>query len=55
MTCFAPLLRWIVSRWSSPQMVLALDVTYLGSRFMICSVSVVYHRVQFGGGITYEL
>ena len=47
MACFAPLLGWIVSRWSSPQLVLALDVTYLGSRFMILSVSVVYQ----GGAI----
>lgn len=45
--CFAPLLRWIISRWSSPQLVLALDVTYLGSRFMILAVSVVYQ----GGAI----
>jgi hypothetical protein len=41
-TCFAPLLGWIVSQWSSPQIVLALDVTYLGSRFMVLAVSVVY-------------
>jgi len=35
-------MRWVVSRWSSPQIVLAMDATYLGSRFTILDVSVVY-------------
>jgi hypothetical protein len=41
-TCFAPLLGWILARWRGAQLVLALDVTYLGSRFMVLAVSVVY-------------
>jgi hypothetical protein len=45
--CFAPLLSWLLSYWTSQQVVLALDATYLGSRFMILAVSVVYK----GGGI----
>ena len=42
-TCFAPLLRWILSKFAADQrqLVLAFDVTYLGGRFRILSVSVV--------------
>ncbi len=40
-TCFAPLLRWILSLWSGRQLPLAIDVTNLGDRFHILCVSVV--------------
>jgi hypothetical protein len=42
-TCFAPLLRWIVRLWGNEnrQMVLVLDATTLGERWMILSISVV--------------
>jgi hypothetical protein len=42
-TCFAPLLRWIVRLWEQEtrQMVLVLDATTLGDRWIILSVSVV--------------
>jgi len=41
-TCFAPLLRWVLSFWSCPRLALALDVTNLGERFHILCVSVLY-------------
>lgn len=41
-SCFAPLLRWILSNWSSLQLALAIDATTLGSRFVILVVSVMY-------------
>lgn len=43
-TCFGPLLGWVLAHWppSQPQLALALDVTYLGGRFMVLAVSVVY-------------
>jgi hypothetical protein len=41
-TCFAPLLRWVLSFWSEPRLALALDVTNLGSRFHVLCVSVLY-------------
>ena len=42
-SCFAPLLKWVLSKFqgSSQQLVLALDATYLGERFVILAVSVV--------------
>ena len=43
-TCFAPLLRWVL-RWWDPdhrQLVLVLDATYLGDRFIVLAVSLVY-------------
>jgi len=40
--CFAPLLKWILSSWSSPRLVLALDPTTLGDRLHVLCVSVVY-------------
>jgi hypothetical protein len=42
-TCFAPLLRWIVSLWGNGnrQIVLVLDATTLGERWAILSISVV--------------
>lgn len=42
--CFAPLLSWILHYWQGKQLVLAMDATYLGSRFMILAVSVVYQQ-----------
>lgn len=41
--CFAPLLRWVLSKLPvhDKQVVLALDATYLGERFVILAVSVV--------------
>jgi hypothetical protein len=40
--CFTPLLRWILSYWSCPRLVLALDPTTLGERLHVLCVSVVY-------------
>ena len=42
-TCFAPLLKWVLSALSAQekQVVLALDATYLGDRFVVLAVSVV--------------
>lgn len=41
-TCFAPLLRWLLTELADEQAVLALDPTYLGNRFIILSISFVY-------------
>jgi hypothetical protein len=43
-TCFVPLLRWIVERWSSEEkrIALALDATLLGERLAVLAISVVY-------------
>ena len=41
-TCFAPLLRWVVTSWQGTQLALALDATSLGSRFVVLAVSVLY-------------
>lgn len=41
-TCFAPLLRWVLSFWSCPRLALALDVTNLGDRFHVLCISVLY-------------
>jgi hypothetical protein len=40
-TCFAPLLRWILSLWSGRHLALAIDVTNLGERFHVLCISVV--------------
>lgn len=40
--CFVPLLRWIVSLWSSTQIALTLDATSLGEQFVVLAVCVVY-------------
>jgi len=42
-SCFAPLLRWVMSRFDSEQrqLVLAMDATYLRDRFTILAISVV--------------
>jgi hypothetical protein len=44
-TCFAPLLRWVLSLWSACQLPLAIDVTNLGERFHVLCVSVVVDGV----------
>src|SRR3954469_4377797 len=43
-TCFAPLLRWVLQWWDPDhrQLVLVLDATYLGDRFIVLAVSLVY-------------
>jgi hypothetical protein len=40
-TCFAPLLRWVLSLWSGLRLPLAIDVTNLADRFHVLCVSVV--------------
>jgi hypothetical protein len=40
-TCFAPLLRWVLSLWAGRHLPLAIDVTNLGERFHVLCVSVV--------------
>lgn len=39
---FAPLLSWILSKWSGSQLALALDATLLGDRLAVLAVSVLY-------------
>jgi hypothetical protein len=40
---FAPLVRWVLADWLTPgQITLVLDVTYLGERFTLLAMSVVY-------------
>jgi hypothetical protein len=43
-TCFAPLLRWLLSWWEAQEqrLVLVLDARALGERLTVLSVSVVY-------------
>jgi hypothetical protein len=43
-TCFAPLLRWLLSWWPAevPRLALALDATTLSDRFTVLAVSVLY-------------
>jgi hypothetical protein len=43
-TCFAPLLRWLLSWWpvDEPRLVLALDASTLKKRFTVLCISVVY-------------
>jgi hypothetical protein len=41
-SCFVPLLRWVLDRWTGTQLALALDATSLGDRFVVLAVSVVY-------------
>jgi len=42
--CFAPLLRWVLSRWpvDEPRLALALDATTLKKRFTVLTMSVLY-------------
>lgn len=39
--CFGPLLRWLTADWSERRLVLALDPTCLGNRFVVLTASVV--------------
>jgi hypothetical protein len=41
-TCFAPLLRWVLSGWQSETLPLAVDVTSLGGRWVVIAVCVLY-------------
>lgn len=41
-TCFAPLLKWVLSWWEGPQLALAVDATTLGQRFVVLALSVLY-------------
>jgi Transposase DDE domain len=41
-TCFAPLLDWVLTGWTSTRLALALDATALGDRLTVLSISVVY-------------
>ncbi len=41
-TCFAPLMRWILSLYRASELVLALDVTLCRDRLAVLSVSVVF-------------
>ncbi len=43
-TCFAPLLRWVLTWWDPTErrLVLALDATTLGQRFTVLAIAVVY-------------
>jgi hypothetical protein len=43
-TCFAPLLRWLLSWWpaNEPRLALALDASTLKKRFTVLCISVVY-------------
>ena len=41
-TCFAPLLRWVLSFWSEKRLALAVDVTNLGSRFHVLCISALF-------------
>lgn len=48
-TCFAPLVRWVLSWWTEDEsrLALALDATTLGERFTVLAVCLVYR----GGAI----
>lgn len=43
-TCFVALLRWILSGWDAQEhrMLLAMDATTLGDRYVVLTISVVY-------------
>jgi Transposase DDE domain len=40
--CFGPLLDWVLATWTSRRLAVALDPTYLGDRFIVLAVGVVY-------------
>jgi hypothetical protein len=46
-TCFAPLLRWLVRDWPQPRLALALDASTLFDRFVLLAVSVLYRSCAF--------
>jgi len=43
-TCFVPLVKWVLSWWSSDekQLALAMDASSLGKRFVVLAISIVY-------------
>jgi len=43
-TCFAPLVRWVLSWWPATEqrLALALDATTLSDRFVVLAISIVY-------------
>lgn len=43
-TCFAPLVMWVLSWWSTSEqrLALALDASSLGERFVVLAISIVY-------------
>ena len=43
-TCFAPLLRWVLTWWATTErrLALAMDASTLGQRFTVLSISVLY-------------
>ena len=41
--CFAPLLRWVISRWRGRELALAIDATARGEEVVALVVSVLYH------------
>lgn len=43
--CFAPLLRWLLTWWRSPDLALALDVTTRQDSLTVLAVSVLYRGV----------
>jgi hypothetical protein len=40
--CFAPLLAWVLDRWPGDHVLLGLDATTLGERFVVLAISVLY-------------
>src|SRR5579859_1531518 len=40
--CFGPLLAWVLRRWPSDHVLLGLDATTLGERFVVLAISVLY-------------
>lgn len=40
--CFVPLLRWILTLWTTTQLALTIDATSLGDRFVVLAICVVY-------------
>lgn len=43
-SCFVPLLKWVLAWWAvdEQRMVLAMDATSLGDRFVVLAISVIY-------------
>lgn len=43
-SCFVPLLRWVIGWWDAAEkrMILAMDATTLGDRYVVLAISVVY-------------
>jgi len=43
--CAPSLMKWIVSKWSSKQMALAIDMTHLSDKWIVMAVTVLYGQV----------